>query len=73
MALFEGMLRAWQRSICKHRWVRARWEDGSYGLRCAHCMQAYPKTWEDVIGRSGEAAPPPGPPPAPLAELHRPA
>ncbi|MGH9413988.1 MAG: hypothetical protein ACRD0Y_09645 [Terriglobales bacterium] len=29
--------------------MRARWDDGSYGLRCSRCMAAYAHTWEDVI------------------------
>jgi hypothetical protein len=75
MALFEGVLRAWQRSTCHHRWLRARWADGTYGLRCARCMMAYPKTWEDVIGRATASAPPDTAvhPTASLTELGRPA
>ena len=55
---WDGMLRAWQRSTCHHRWLRARWADGTYGLRCSRCMVAYPHTWEEVMGRPTVAPPP---------------
>ncbi|MGN6594114.1 MAG: hypothetical protein ACTHJX_14565 [Terriglobales bacterium] len=73
MAMFEGVLRAWQRSTCHHRWLRARWADGTYGLRCSRCMMAYPKTWEDVIGGTVAPQPPATTPtePAVLSELGR--
>ncbi|MGH9482461.1 MAG: hypothetical protein ACRD1L_10280 [Terriglobales bacterium] len=51
MKLVQGLLSEWQRLMCSHRWVRARWQDGSYGLRCAECMKAYPHTWEDLIAK----------------------
>ncbi len=54
MKLVDGILSGWQRIVCHHRWVRARWEDGSYGLRCARCMTAYPRTWDDIV--AGDAA-----------------
>ncbi|HZT74313.1 MAG TPA: hypothetical protein VE996_11720 [Terriglobales bacterium] len=34
---------------CSHHWVRARWADGSYGLRCASCMKPYPVTFDDLM------------------------
>jgi len=49
MKLVNGLLNAWQRSTCSHRWIRARWGDGSYGMRCANCMKPYPRTWDDLI------------------------
>ncbi|MGH9487185.1 MAG: hypothetical protein ACRD04_06290 [Terriglobales bacterium] len=56
MSMMDGLLRACQQHTCKHHWVRARWENGTYGLRCARCMAAYVRTWEDVIGtRAGTA------------------
>lgn len=36
---------------CSHKWVRARWQDGSYGLRCQNCMKRYPRTWDQIIGQ----------------------
>ncbi|HUX68359.1 MAG TPA: hypothetical protein VMV31_12805 [Terriglobales bacterium] len=62
MKLVETLFGHW---VCNHRWVRARWQDGSYGLRCAQCMKAYPRTWNELI-----AAPEPAPPAAP-APLRR--
>lgn len=49
MALMENLLSDWQRWTCSHHWVRARWDDGSYGLRCAHCMKPYHHTWNEII------------------------
>lgn len=57
MKLLEGLLRQWQNHTCNHQWVRARWDDGSYGLRCARCMTAYAHTWNEVLGASTAAAP----------------
>lgn len=34
---------------CSHHWVRARWPDGSYGLRCSACMKPYPVTWNALM------------------------
>lgn len=57
MKLIDGLLRQWQNHTCNHQWVRARWEDGSYGLRCARCMTAYAHTWNEVMGTPTAAAP----------------
>ncbi|HVA62762.1 MAG TPA: hypothetical protein VNF74_03475 [Terriglobales bacterium] len=54
MKLVESLLGRW---VCSHRWVRARWQDGSYGLRCAQCMKAYPHTWNEIIAGPGTPAP----------------
>lgn len=51
MRLLENLLSDWQRLTCNHRWVRARWVDGSYGLRCAHCMKAYAHTWNEILAQ----------------------
>lgn len=50
MRLVQNLLGDWQRWTCNHQWVRARWQDGSYGLRCSNCMKAYPHTWNEIIG-----------------------
>ncbi len=55
MRLVETLLSDWQRWTCNHAWVRARWEDGSYGLRCSRCMKAYPHTWDEIIAPSARA------------------
>lgn len=34
---------------CSHHWVRARWSDGSYGLRCSACMKPYAVTWNELL------------------------
>lgn len=47
--LSRGVIGGVQRWACHHQWVRARWEDGSYGLRCSSCMKAYPTTWNDIL------------------------
>jgi hypothetical protein len=36
---------------CSHKWVRARFDDGSYGLRCHLCMKAYPRTWDALVAQ----------------------
>jgi hypothetical protein len=54
MKLMSGIVLGWQHLACHHRWVRARWEDGSYGFRCAQCMKPYPRTWNDIV--AGDAA-----------------
>jgi hypothetical protein len=36
---------------CTHKWIRARWPDGSYGLRCQLCMKAYRGTWNSLIAQ----------------------
>lgn len=69
MKLVEGVLRSWQQHTCGHRWVRARWEDGTYGLRCVRCMAAYEHTWEDIIGPA--ATPQADASTTPLLSLHR--
>ena len=51
MALLTSLLGEWQRWTCSHQWVRARWEDGSYGLRCAQCMKPYARTWNEIISQ----------------------
>ncbi|HVB40489.1 MAG TPA: hypothetical protein VNE83_06285 [Terriglobales bacterium] len=51
MALLASMLGEWQRWTCSHQWVRARWDDGSYGLRCAQCMKPYARTWNEIISQ----------------------
>jgi hypothetical protein len=56
MVLLETLLSDWQRWTCGHRWVRARWADGSYGLRCAHCMKPYPRTWNDILDQTPSTA-----------------
>jgi len=55
MKLVETLLCDWQRWTCSHHWVRARWSDGSYGLRCSQCMKAYRHTWDEII--AGPAKP----------------
>lgn len=47
--LSRGVIGGVQRWACHHQWVRARWEDGTYGLRCSSCMKAYPHTWDDIL------------------------
>lgn len=54
MNVVEHLLADWQQWTCKHHWVRARWEDGSYGMRCAQCMKPYSHTWNELV----EAEPP---------------
>lgn len=44
-ATFVGSL------TCSHRWIRARWEDGSYGLRCQRCFKRHPRTWDQLLAR----------------------
>lgn len=44
-ATFVGSL------TCSHHWVRARWEDGSYGLRCQYCLKRHPQTWEQILAQ----------------------
>ncbi|HXE30650.1 MAG TPA: hypothetical protein VN515_02485 [Terriglobales bacterium] len=56
MKLVETLLSDWQRWTCSHRWVRARWDDGSYGLRCSLCMKPYRHTWDEIIGAPAAAA-----------------
>lgn len=34
---------------CKHQWIRARWDDGSYGLRCSQCMKPHKQTLTELI------------------------
>lgn len=51
MALLTSLLGEWQRWTCSHQWVRARWDDGSYGLRCALCMRPYARTWNEIIAQ----------------------
>jgi hypothetical protein len=51
-ATFVGSL------TCSHHWVRARWEDGSYGLRCQYCFKRHPQTWDQLLA---QAAQPPVP------------
>ena len=41
----------WQRLTCGHHWLRARWDDGSYGFRCAHCMKPYRHTWNEIFSQ----------------------
>ncbi len=51
----RGLSEAWswlaQRS-CTHHWVRARWDDGTYGLRCQHCMKRHGQTWNQIMDQS---------------------
>ncbi|MGH9393894.1 MAG: hypothetical protein ACRD1E_06965 [Terriglobales bacterium] len=42
---------------CSHRWVRARWDDGTYGLRCAACMRPYRRSWDEPLAPAPAAAP----------------
>lgn len=49
MRLLDWLLNLWVRAWCSHHWVRTRWDDGSYGLRCEHCLKPYPVTWNDVL------------------------
>lgn len=59
MKFVSGIVMGWQKLACRHQWVRARWEDGSYGFRCAACMKPYPRTWNDIVGDdAGSAAGP---------------
>ncbi|MGH9505878.1 MAG: hypothetical protein ACRD13_03050 [Terriglobales bacterium] len=44
-ATFVGSL------TCSHHWVRARWEDGSYGLRCQYCLKRHPQTWDQILAQ----------------------
>jgi hypothetical protein len=55
MKILEILLTDWQRMTCNHRWLRARWQDGSYGLRCSQCMKRYHNTWNDIIAGPNEA------------------
>ncbi len=50
-ATFVGTL------TCSHHWVRARWEDGSYGLRCEYCSKRHAQTWNQILAQP--ASPPP--------------
>lgn len=34
---------------CDHQWLRARWADGSYGLRCGRCCKKHPQTFTALI------------------------
>jgi hypothetical protein len=36
---------------CSHKWVRARFDDGSYGLRCQLCMKHYRHTWDGLMAQ----------------------
>lgn len=56
MNLLENFFNVWERMTCSHRWVRARWEDGTYGLRCAECMRPYRRTWDDLLAPSSGSA-----------------
>jgi hypothetical protein len=56
MKLVSGIVIGWQQLACHHHWVRARWEDGSYGFRCAQCMKPYPRTWNDIVAGGAGAA-----------------
>lgn len=49
MGFVELLLRWWSQLWCGHHWVRTRWDDGSYGLRCEHCLKPYPHTWNDLL------------------------
>ena len=53
----NSFLRWWGQHTCRHQFVRARFEDGGYGLRCMHCLRPYPTTWNDLVG-SGRAPEP---------------
>ncbi|MGH9467554.1 MAG: hypothetical protein ACRD1Y_09380 [Terriglobales bacterium] len=66
MKVVNTILRQWQIRTCSHHWVRARWDDGTYGLRCSRCMAAYTHTWDDIIGQetAGSAA-------SAISNLHR--
>ena len=50
-ATFVGSL------TCSHHWVRARWEDGSYGLRCQYCFKRHPQTWDQVLAQPDKPLP----------------
>lgn len=60
MTLVLGLLNGLQRLTCHHQWVRARWRDGSYGLRCASCMKAYPHTWDEILATPAPGTASPG-------------
>lgn len=49
MRFMEYLIRWWGQAFCGHHWVRARWDDGSYGMRCQYCLKPYAYTWNDVI------------------------
>lgn len=63
-----GLWRRFSQLTCSHEWIRARRDDGAYGLRCRSCMKVYPVTFNDLLdaGRPA-AAPTPELVPAPAA------
>lgn len=52
MRFLDWLLNLWARAWCGHHFVRTRWDDGSYGLRCEFCLKPYPVTWNDVLQQS---------------------
>lgn len=45
----RGLVRRLLELACRHQWIRARGLDGSYGLRCQHCMKPYHRTWNQLL------------------------
>ncbi len=45
----RGLGRRLLELTCRHQWIRARGLDGSYGLRCQHCMKPYHRTWNQLL------------------------
>ena len=45
----RGLGRRLLELACRHQWIRARGLDGSYGLRCQHCMKPYHRTWNQLL------------------------
>lgn len=43
-------------SFHRHEWLRARFEDGSYGLRCAVCQKPYPVKLSALVGEPSIAS-----------------
>jgi hypothetical protein len=41
---------------CSHQYIRARFDDGSYGLRCMHCLKQYAHTWDEVVNQPDNPA-----------------
>ncbi len=36
--------------FCRHHYIRARFSNGDYGLRCQHCQRPYIHTWNEILG-----------------------
>jgi len=49
--MVAGLLSGIAQWTCPHNWVRARFEDGHYGLRCQYCMKRHERTWNQVMAQ----------------------